>query len=65
MYKSYIILGLLILVSESYFAQSFTKITEGYIVNDDRYSERSSWGDVNNDNYLEYIMMEYYCCKIS
>jgi enediyne biosynthesis protein E4 len=45
---------LLFLVSSSQLhAQLFTKITEGPLVNDDRYSEGSAWGDVNNDNYLD------------
>jgi hypothetical protein len=34
-------------------ADLFTKITEGAVVNDDRYSEGSSWGDVNNDGHLD------------
>ncbi|MCD4730980.1 MAG: FG-GAP-like repeat-containing protein [Bacteroidales bacterium] len=34
-------------------AQTFTKITTGLFVNDDRYSEGSSWGDINNDNFLD------------
>jgi hypothetical protein len=34
-------------------AQDFTKIIEGEVVNDDRYSEGSSWGDINNDHYLD------------
>jgi hypothetical protein len=32
-------------------AQLFTKITEGAVVNEGRYSEGSSWGDVNNDGW--------------
>jgi hypothetical protein len=32
-------------------AALFTKITEGAVVTDNRYSEGSSWGDVNNDGY--------------
>ena len=41
------------LVSTELAAQDFTRITTGPIVNDDRYSEGSSWGDINNDTYLD------------
>jgi hypothetical protein len=43
----------LLLVHGSLHAQLFTKITVGPVVNDDRYSEGSSWGDINNDNFLD------------
>ncbi len=32
-------------------ANLFTKVTEGAVVNDNRYSEGSSWGDINNDGW--------------
>jgi len=38
------------------FAQTFTKITTGLIVNDEQYSEGSSWGDINNDNLLDVLV---------
>jgi len=49
------LLGLLWLfvVTVNLQSQIFTKITTGAVVNDDRYSEGSSWGDINNDNYLD------------
>ena len=34
-------------------AQDFTRITEGPLVNDDRYSEGSAWGDIDNDCLLD------------
>ncbi len=43
----------LFLVAAQLHAQDFTRITEGPLVNDDRYSEGSSWGDINNDNLLD------------
>jgi hypothetical protein len=33
--------------------QTFTKITEGAVVHDGRYSEGSSWGDINNDGWAD------------
>jgi len=42
-----------ILINTNLLAQAFTKITTGLVVNDDRYSEGSSWGDINNDNFLD------------
>ncbi|MCK4806298.1 MAG: hypothetical protein KAT09_01555, partial [Candidatus Aegiribacteria sp.] len=41
------------LASTELAAQDFTRITTGPIVNDDRYAEGSSWGDINNDTYLD------------
>jgi len=34
-------------------AQDFTRIITGPVVTDDRYSEGSSWGDINNNDYLD------------
>ena len=53
MTKLYPLLSLLLVLALRAGAQDFTRITEGPIVNDDRYSEGSSWGDINNDNLLD------------
>jgi len=34
-------------------SQDFTKITGVPVVSDNRYSEGSSWGDINNDHFLD------------
>jgi hypothetical protein len=47
------IVACLVLISTGLSAQDFTRITEGAMVNDDRYSEGSSWGDINNDHFLD------------
>jgi hypothetical protein len=49
-----------ILICTKLFAQDFTKITEGPMVNDDRYSEGSAWGDINNDNFLDLFVPHAY-----
>ena len=46
-------------------AQPFTKITTGLVVNDDRYSEGSSWGDFNNDNFLDLLVPDAWEGKAS
>ena len=43
----------LLLIAVQLHAQDFTRISEGPLVNDDRYSEGSAWGDINNDNLLD------------
>ncbi len=43
----------LVFVKGNLIAQVFTKITEGSVVNDNRYSEGASWGDINNDDHLD------------
>ena len=42
-----------IVIHTNLYAQAFTKITTGLVVNDEQYSEGSSWGDINNDNFLD------------
>jgi hypothetical protein len=51
-YKTFLLIYF-ILINTNLLAQAFTKITTGLVVNDDRYSEGSSWGDINNDNFLD------------
>ena len=63
MYKTIIVVIVLLLASGNLFAQMFTKITGGLIVNDDRYSEGSSWGDVNNDNCLDLFVPDAFSDK--
>jgi hypothetical protein len=47
------LLSLLLALAVPAGAQDFTRITEGPLVNDDRYSEGSAWGDINNDCHLD------------
>ena len=42
-----------IVIHANLYAQAFTKITSGLVANDEQYSEGSSWGDINNDNFLD------------
>ncbi len=41
-------------------AQDFTRITNGPMVNDDRYSEGCSWGDINNDEFPDLFVPHAY-----
>ena len=63
MNRSCISIAVFILLNQISFAQPFTKITQGDIVNDDRYSEGSSWGDVNNDYYPDLFVPDAYSDK--
>jgi len=38
---------------------TFTKITEGHIVNNDGISQGASWGDYNNDGYLDLFVSNH------
>ena len=44
-------------------AQDFTRITEGPLVNDDRYSEGSAWGDINGDNFLDVFVPDAFVAR--
>jgi hypothetical protein len=49
-----------VLMSTRVHAQDFTRITSGPVVNDDRYSEGSSWADINNDTFLDVFVPHAY-----
>jgi len=50
----------LFILSVSLAAQDFTRITEGPMVSDNRYSEGSAWGDINNDHFLDLFIPHAY-----
>jgi hypothetical protein len=46
--------------SVNFSSNYFTKIVEGPHVNDNRYSEGSSWGDINNDTFQDLFIPHAY-----
>ena len=44
-------------------AQDFTRITEGPLVSDDRYSEGCAWSDINNDNLLDAFVPDAFAAR--
>ena len=44
---------LLLFTCGNLLSQDFTKVTGDPVVSDNRYSEGSSWGDINNDHFLD------------
>lgn len=45
--------------SKNSYAQSFTKVTQGAIVNDDGYSMGCAWGDYDNDGHLDLLVANW------
>jgi len=60
MKKFVFVTAALIFIYENLFAQIFTKIIDDPVVSDDRYSEGSSWGDIDNDGDLDLFVPDLF-----
>ncbi len=60
MHHGFLFALLFLLLPGAGFAQSFTKITNDPVVNDGRYSEGASWGDINGDGFVDLFVPDLF-----